>query len=88
METIKEEKKAEWEWITYLWTFAGYEILTKANENIVAKSDENGEWYAVMNAWMFHKQTHLCKTRTELWRKIRHNKDAKKLCKIFNRDYV
>ena len=83
----KEEKKAEWEWITYLWTFAGYEILTKANENIVAKSDENGEWYAVMNAWMFHKQTHLCKTRKELWRKIKHNKDAKKLCQIFNRDF-
>ena len=81
-------EKENWQVLTYLWTFGGYTILTQWEENIVAKSDENGEWYAVMNTWMFHKQTHLCKTRKELWRKIKHNKDAKKLCQIFNRDFV
>ena len=72
--------------ITYLWEFEWYHIFTKWEQNIVV--DESKECYAVMNAWMFHKQTHLCKTRKELWRKIKHNKDAKKLCQIFNRDFV
>jgi hypothetical protein len=81
------KEKSEWEWITYLWTYAGYEIFTKANENILTKSDENGEWYAVMNTWMFHKQTHICKTWKDLWRKIKHNKEAKKLCQICNYRY-
>jgi hypothetical protein len=83
------KEKSEWEWITYLWDYAGYHLFSRAKETMVARSEEwEPEWYAVMNEWMFHKQTHICKTRKELWRKIKHNKDAKKLCQIFNRDFI
>lgn len=83
-----EREKSEWEWITYLWTFAGYEIFSKAWETLIANSKEwEREWYAVMNSWMFHKETHICKTWEDLWRKIKHNKRAKKLCQICNYRY-
>lgn len=81
----KEKEKSEW--ITYLWTFASYQIFTTVRENIISKSDEHWERYAVMNDWMFHKQNHICKSRTDLRRKLEHNKKAKKLCQIFNREY-
>lgn len=73
--------------ITFLWEFGGYHLFTKWEDNVVVKSDVNEERYAVMNAWMFHKQTHICNTRTELRRKIEHNKKARKLCQILNRKY-
>jgi hypothetical protein len=70
--------------ITYLWTFAGYEIFSKARERLIASSKEwEWEWYAVMNSWMFHIQTHICRNWRDLWRKLKHNKDAEKLRHIF-----
>ena len=83
-----EKEKSEWEWITYLWTFAGYEIFSTAAERLIASSKEwEPEWYAVMNAWMFHKQTHICKSWKDLRRKLEHNKRAEQLCKVFKYEY-
>lgn len=79
-------EKEIWQPITFLWEWWGYNIFTQWEKNIVVKSDVNEEWYAVMNAWMFHRQTHICNDWKSLWRKIKHNRDAKKLCKIFNRE--
>lgn len=79
-----KKEKSEWEWITYLWSYAGYELFEKAGERLIASSNEwEWEWYAVMNGWMFRTQTHICKTWKELNRKIKHNKEAEKLRCIF-----
>lgn len=74
------------ECITYLGSFAGYELFSEGAKNIVVKSDVNEEWYAVMNGGMFHRQNHICNTWKELRKKMEHNKNAKELCRIFNRE--
>ena len=82
----KEKEKPEC--LTYLWDLAWFQIFMKWAERMIANSKEwEREWYAVMNGWMFHKQTHICKTWKDLWRKIKHNKEAKKLCEICNYPY-
>ena len=70
--------------ITYLWEFAWYHIFTKWDQNIVV--DESKECYAVMNAWMFHIQNHICKSWKELRKKLEHNKKAEKLNELFGRN--
>ena len=77
-----EKEKSE----AYLGTVFGYKVFVTVAEKL-KEQDENSEYKMIMNGWMFHKQDHICKTRTDLRRKLEHNKKAKKLCQIFNRDF-
>ena len=83
MRMRKEKEKSEW--ATYLGEYAGFHLFSKWVEDVVVNEKE--WWYAYMCSWSFHKQTHICKTRTELRKKIEHNKAAKELCQIFNKDF-